>query len=201
MPTQVRKKRIAILISGRGSNMKAILDNVESGRLRDLCDVVLVFSNQYKAKGLKTAKEYGIETKCIESKGKKRKEFDKKLVDLLKPYDLDYIILAGFMRILSGVMIEAYENRIINIHPADTYLYKGAHAYEWAYENKMKKTKITVHLVDEGVDTGRILGQKDVDIKHCQSLEEIQNTGLKIEHEFYSEILEKIFTGEIEIQY
>ncbi len=199
MTIQKDKKKIAIFISGRGSNMKAILDNVTTGKLKGLCNVALVFSNKCNAPGLTTAKLYKVKTECLESKGKKRKEFDKQVMDLLKTYDVDFIILAGYMRILSENFLHAYENRIINIHPADTYLYKGIHGYEWAYENNMKKTKITVHIVDEGVDTGRILGQREVDIKDCQSLEEIEERGLKAEHEFYSEVLEKIFKGEISL--
>ncbi len=193
------KKRIAIFISGRGSNMKAILDNVQSGILKDMCEVVLVFSNRADAKGLETAKSYGIDTKVIESSGKKRTEFDKQVIDLLGSYQFDYIVLAGYMRILSPVFVDTYKNRIINIHPADTNLYHGIHGYEWAWESKRDSTKITVHLVDKGVDTGKILSQREVDIKGLTSLEQVEEKGLKVEHEFYSETLNKIFTGEIVI--
>ena len=195
----MEKKRIAIFISGRGSNMEAIVKNVRTGILKDCCEVVLVFSNKKDARGLKIAEEMGVHTECIESKGKKRKDFDREIVELLKPFHLDYIVLAGYMRIISPGLIGQYKNRIINIHPADTALYQGAHAYEWAFENKLETTKISVHLIDEGVDTGPVLEQREVDLKGAKSLEEVEQRGLQVEHGFYSEVLEKVFTGEIKI--
>ncbi len=188
-----KKKRIAIFISGRGSNMKAILDNVCSGMLKDVCDVSLVFSNNPDAKGLKIAADYGIKTAVIDSSGKKRKVFDQQVVDLLSGYNLDYIVLAGYMRILSPVLVDAYEDRIVNIHPADTLQYQGLHGYEWAWNNKLKSTKITVHLVDKGVDTGQILSQVDVDLSDLNSLDEVEQKGLSVEHEFYSKVLYTLF--------
>ena len=189
------KKRIAILISGRGSNMNAIIKNTQEGILKELCEIVLVFSNKPDSKGLTTAKEAGIETQSLVSKGKKRAAFDEDVVQLLAPYQLDYIVLAGYMRILSPFFIEAYKNKIINIHPADTHLHKGLHAYEWAFEQKMEETCITVHFVDEGVDTGNILEQKTVDLRGVEKLEEVETRGLKVEHQFYSEVLAKVFKG------
>ena len=194
------KKRIAIFISGRGSNMEAILKNAQSGVLKDCCDVVLVFSNRKDAHGLVVADKFGVKTQVIESKGKKRLKFDREVISLLEPFAIDYIVLAGYMRILSPVLIERYRNRVINIHPADTGQYKGISGYEWAFDNKMKTTKITVHLVDEGVDTGTVLSQKEVDLKDANTLDEIEKIGLKVEHTFYSEVLERIFTEKIKIK-
>ena len=189
------KKRIAILISGRGSNMEVIVKNALSGILKDCCEVVLVLSNKKSAQGLSIANRLGIPVACIESKGKKRKDFDRKLVTFLKPYKLDYIVLAGFMRILSAVFIEPYRNRIINIHPADTAQFKGLHAYEWAFKNKLTRTKITIHFIDEGVDTGPIISQKEVDLRGAKTLKDIEKRGLKVEHKFYSEVLRNLFTN------
>ncbi len=187
------KKRIAIFISGRGSNMVAIVKNAESGRLKDLCAIVLVFANKKDARGLEIAKQYGIETACIESRGKKREDFDREVVKLLEPYQLDYIVLAGFMRILSPVFVRAYRKRIINIHPADTAEFQGVDAYKWAYENGLNKTKITVHYVDEGIDTGPVIAQREVDLTGAETLEEVEKRGLRVEHNFYSEVLEDVF--------
>ncbi len=179
--------------------MKAILENVKSGNLKDCCEVAIVFSNNKEAMGLETAKKMGFDTICIESKGKKRTQFDKEVIKQLEPYHIEYIVLAGYMRILSPVFISRYKNRIINIHPADTTLYQGMHGYDWAFENKLKTTKITIHIVDEGVDTGKIIAQKEIDLRGAKSLEDIESIGLKAEHQFYSEVLEKIFTGKISI--
>lgn len=190
------KKRIVIFISGRGSNMEAIVKTAQTGILKDCCETVLVFANKKEARGLEIARQLGIKTAYLESKGKQREDFDREIVTLLKPYQPDYLVLAGYMRVISPVLIEPYRNRIINIHPADTALYQGVHGYEWAFENKLESTKITVHLVDEGVDTGKVLAQREVDLRGAISLEEIEQRGLKVEHAFYSEVLKKVFTDE-----
>jgi phosphoribosylglycinamide formyltransferase-1 len=189
------KKKIAIFISGRGSNMQAIHRQIENGVLKELCEITLVFSNKAAAGGLSYAKENGLNTAYIESKGKKREAFDQSVVELLHPYHIDYIVLAGFMRILSPVLISAYKNKIINIHPADTNEFKGIGAYEWAFKNKKKSTKITVHFVDEGVDTGKVIWKQEVDLKGALTLEEIEKRGLKAEHELYSKALARLFTN------
>lgn len=187
------KKRIAIFISGRGSNMEAILRQVQDGILKDLCEVVVVFSNKASAGGLAMARSFGVPTACIESKGKNREDFDREVLGILEPMHIDYIVLAGFMRILSPVFIRAYKNRIINIHPADTEQFKGIGAYEWAFGNKLERTKITVHFVDEGVDTGPVIAQREVDLRGAKTLEEVEKRGLAVEHAFYSEALAQLF--------
>jgi len=187
------KKRIAIFISGRGSNMETILNQVQDGILKDICEVALVFANKPQAKGLEIARAMGVETASIISKGKKREAFDREVVEFLKPYKLEYIVLAGFMRILSPVLIQAYPNKIINIHPADTDEFQGIGAYEWAFQNKKKNTKITVHFVDEGVDTGRVIGKEEVDLRGAETLEEVERRGLAVEHRFYCQALREVF--------
>lgn len=191
------KQRIAMFISGRGSNMEAILKQARDGMLADCCEVALVFANTAEALGLRVAERYGVATAYIESRGKRRRDFDRQVLDLLEPLRLDYLVLAGYMRILSPIVIERYRNRIINIHPADTRVYQGIHGYEWAFEQRLPTTKITVHLVDEGVDSGRILAQRDVDLRGANSLEEVQQRGLRVEHALYSETLRDVFTGQL----
>ena len=189
------KKRIALFISGRGSYMEAILASCRAGILRDVAEPILVFSNNANAKGLATAQKMGIETQVIESKGLKRLTFDAKVVELLQNYQPNYIVLAGYMRILSPLLVQAYPQRIINIHPADTTQHQGLHGYEWAFENKLPNTKITVHYVDEGLDTGNIIAQKTVDLSGTTTLEEVEQRGLQAEHEFYSSVLYQIIQG------
>ena len=186
------KKRIAIFISGRGSNMEAIARQVQDGILKDVCEIALVFSNKPQAKGLEIAKKFGLPVAAIPSKGKSREAFEREVLELLQPYRIDYVVLAGFMRILSPLFIRAYKNRIINIHPADTRLFQGVGGYEWAFENKLPSTKITVHFVDEGVDTGPIIAQREVDLRGADTLEEVERRGLAAEHEFYSQALRKV---------
>ena len=186
------KKRIALFISGRGSNMEAILKACRTGILQDIAEPVLVFSNRADAKGLAVAQAMGVETQVIESKGLKRPAFDAKVLDLLQTYQPHFIVLAGYMRILSPLLVQAYPQRIINIHPADTTQHQGLHGYEWAFDNKLASTKITVHYVDEGLDTGNIIAQKTVDLSHTNTLEEVEQRGLTAEHEFYSSVLKTI---------
>ena len=187
------KKRIAIFISGRGSNMDAILRQAREGILREACDVVLVFSNKPDAIGLDIAKQAGVKTACIPSKGKKREDFDREVVEFLNKFDLDYIVLAGYMRLLSPLFIQAYKQRIINIHPADTRAFQGVGGYDWAWEQGLKKTAVTVHYVDEGMDTGDIIEQRELDISDCSTLEELEKKGLALEHSMFSEVLKKVF--------
>jgi phosphoribosylglycinamide formyltransferase-1 len=186
------KKRIALFISGRGSNMEAILKACYTGILQDIAEPVLVFSNRADAKGLLVAQAMGVETQVIESKGLKRPAFDAKVLDLLQTYQPNFIVLAGYMRILSPLLVQAYPQRIINIHPADTTQHQGLHGYEWAFDNKLASTKITVHYVDEGLDTGNIIAQKTVDLSGTNTLEEVEQRGLTAEHEFYSSVLKTI---------
>jgi phosphoribosylglycinamide formyltransferase-1 len=186
-------KTIAIFISGRGSNMKAIVESCENGILKGIAKPVLIFSNKASAAGLEYAKTKNIKTEVIPSKGKKRLEFDQEVIKMLTNYDIDCIVLAGYMRILSPDFTQTYPKRIINIHPADTNKHQGLDGYSWAFKEQLKQTKVTVHYVDEGLDTGQIIGQAEVDLKGAQTLEEVEKRGLAVEHRFYSEALASVF--------
>ena len=185
--------KIVIFISGRGSNMEALLKSVQNGILKGVATPVLVFSNNPEAAGLNIAKSHAIKTEVIDSQGKKRTYFDREVMQLLQNYEFDFIILAGYMRILTAEFIRNFPQKIINIHPADTKLHQGLHAYEWAFANHLETTKITVHYVNEGVDTGIVIAQKSVDLRGVKSLEEVEKKGLAVEHQFYAETLYKIF--------
>ena len=118
------------------------------------------------------------------------------MINFLEPLKIDYIILAGYMRLLSPLFIRTYPKRIINIHPADTRAFQGVGAYDWAFENKLKKTYITVHYVDEGMDTGDMIEQRELDISGMTTLDEIEKVGLALEHKMFSEVLKKLFENE-----
>lgn len=172
--------------------MNALIDSCESGILKDVAEIVVVFANQPQAAGLETAAEAGIPTLSYPSKGTPRAVFDQKVLTLLERYAPDYIVLAGYMRVLSPDFVAAYPRRIINIHPADTTQHQGLHAYEWAWEEGLDETKITVHYVDEGLDTGTIIAQYPVDLRGANSLEEVQRRGLAVEHQNYQHALQQI---------
>ena len=188
-------KKILIMISGRGSNMAAILRNVENGCLKGLCEITEVFSNKVDAAGLRLADIHDIKTHTIPSKGKKRNVYNQLLKQHLLELDPDLIIFAGYMKILPTDIIKEFTDRIINIHPADTAQHQGLHGYEWAWENRLDSTKVTVHYVDEGLDTGKVIAKREVDLKGTSSLEEVEKRGLAVEHQFYSECIKKVITA------
>ena len=184
-----RPARLAILLSGRGSNMVALVEATQQGVLRGLAEVAVVFSNKPDAPGLATAAALGCATASLPSQGRARAAFDAEAATLLQRYEPDYIVLAGYMRILSPAFIQPFAGRILNIHPADTRQHQGLHAYEWAFENRLPETQITVHLVDEGLDTGPIIAQQGVDLRGADSLAEVERRGLAVEHELYANAL------------
>jgi phosphoribosylglycinamide formyltransferase-1 len=186
--------RLAILLSGRGSNMLALAEAVRTGVLHGVAEIAVVFSNDPAAAGLAAATDLGLPTDSLSSKGRKREDFDREVVAILQGYQPDYIVLAGYMRVLSPVFVRAFAGRIINIHPADTHQHQGLHAYEWAFDNHLPETKITVHLVDEGLDTGPILAQRVVNLGGATTLAEVQRRGLAVEHQLYAETLASLIT-------
>lgn len=187
-----RVARLAILLSGRGTNMLALAEAVRSGALHGLAEVAVVFSNDPAAYGLEAAAALGLPTAGLLSKGRKREDFDREAVGILQRYQPDYVVLAGYMRVLSPTFVRAFAGRIVNIHPADTHQHQGLHAYEWAFDNHLSETKITVHLVDEGLDTGPILAQRVVNLVGAATLAEVQRRGLAIEHVLYAETLHQL---------
>ena len=186
------KKRLAILLSGRGSNMLALAEAVRAGGLREVAEVAVVFSNDPAAPGLASAAALGVATASLASKGRPRESFDQEVVRILQAYQPDYVVLAGYMRVLSPAFVRAFAGRIVNIHPADTHQHQGLHAYEWAFDNHLAQTKITVHLVDEGLDTGPVLAQRVVNLEGATTLAEVQRRGLVVEHELYAETLRQL---------
>lgn len=169
--------------------MQAIAGACESGCLKGVAEVVLVFSNEPTAKGLAIAKQKNIPTVSLSHKGYSRSEFDAQVLLLLAPYSIDWIVLAGYARILSPIMVVAYRQQLINIHPADTEVHQGWGGYEWAYREQLSETKITVHYVTEELDKGAIIAQATVNLEGATSAQEVEKRGLAVEHKFYSEIL------------
>lgn len=191
--------RIAVFISGRGSNFMALHENIKKGIIRD-AEISVVFSNKEDAKGLDYAKKENIEVIVIPSKDyNNRQEYDKKIVEALKPYNIDLICLAGYMRIVTPELIKAYENKIINIHPALLPSFKGLHAQKQALEYGVKYSGCTVHFVDEGMDSGAIILQKVVEVYDDDTEDTLSERILKQEHIAYSEAVSLITSGKVVI--
>ncbi|MDE1845045.1 MAG: phosphoribosylglycinamide formyltransferase [Thaumarchaeota archaeon] len=194
---------LAILISGRGSNMENILKAIKKNKIP--IKPVLVISNKADAKGLAIAQKLGVKTETIESNGLKggNWEYDSKLVSVLEKYDITpkngLICLAGFMRIMSPEFIRHYKGRIMNIHPAILPSFPGLHSQRQALEYGVKYSGCTVHFVDEGIDTGPIILQSVVKIKDSDTEETISKKILKQEHKIYPKAVKLFAKGKIKI--
>jgi phosphoribosylamine--glycine ligase len=189
LPRNGEPARFAFLASGRGSNFAAILNEINNGCLQQIAQPVLLISDKAEAGALDVAAQNNIPSHVIEKAPLSSTEFESRILTLLRDYRADYVILAGFMRILSPRFVSEWRGRLVNIHPADTLSHKGLDGYQWAFEQQLNSTKITVHLVDDGVDTGPILAQADVDLSGVTSSEEVQSRGLKVEHKLFSATL------------
>ena len=187
---------LGVLISGNGSNLQAILDAIASKKLAAKIEVVI--SDTSSAYGLERAKKAQIPTEIIERKNfLSRSAFEEKLLQTLKSYSPQWIVLAGFMRLLSADFLKSYPNRVLNIHPALLPLFPGMHAIEKAFEQGVTETGCTVHLVDEGCDTGPVLAQKKIEVLKTDNLESLTKKIHAAEHELYPEVLDKIAKGQI----
>jgi len=178
-------KKLGVLLSGRGSNFEAIARNVQAGKIP--AEIAVVISNREEAPGLARAREMGLETRFIPSKGKEREAYDRELVAVLKEFQVDLVCLAGFMRILSPYFVREFPGRILNIHPALLPAFAGMEAQKQALEHGVKFTGCTVHIVDEGVDTGPIVCQAVVPVLDEDTPETLAARILKEEHRIYSE--------------
>jgi phosphoribosylglycinamide formyltransferase-1 len=176
--------RLGILISGRGSNMAAIAEAVRDRRIPD-AEVALVVSDKPNAPGLLRASELGLKTLVVEKKGRPRAAHDAEIVAALRACGVELVCLAGYMRLLSPEFIAAYRGRILNIHPSLLPAFPGLHAQRQALAHGVKITGCTVHLVDEGLDTGPILAQRAVPILDGDTEDTLAARILEQEHELY----------------
>jgi phosphoribosylglycinamide formyltransferase 1 len=176
-------RRLAILLSGRGSNFIAINEAIKRGDLN--AEICCVISNVEDAAGLARAREYGLTAIFLPSKGKDRADYDRSLVETLQIYDPALVVMAGFMRVLSPVVFEKYRGRVLNIHPALLPSFPGLHAQRQALQHGVKVTGCTVHIADEGVDTGPILLQRAVEVQSGDDEETLSARVLEQEHQIY----------------
>ncbi|HSW40324.1 MAG TPA: phosphoribosylglycinamide formyltransferase [Acidobacteriota bacterium] len=176
-------RKIAILLSGRGSNFIALYEAIRRGDLN--AEICCVVSNVTEAAGLSRAREFGMPAICLPSTGISRTDYDRALIDILHPFDPALICLAGFMRIVSPVLLNEYPGRVVNIHPALLPSFPGLHAQKQALDYGVKISGCTVHLADEGVDTGPILLQRAVEVRDDDDEETLSARILEQEHQIY----------------
>jgi phosphoribosylglycinamide formyltransferase-1 len=184
------KAKIGILISGRGSNMLALLEACRRGQLD--AEVALVISNVERAAGLKKAAEYGVETLFINHKGRPRELHDREMADELKKRSVELVCLAGYMRLVSPLFIREFHNRILNIHPSLLPAFPGLDAQKQALEYGVKITGCTVHIVDEELDHGAIVLQKSVEVLLGDTVESLSARILEQEHSLYPEAVGRV---------
>lgn len=176
-------KRLGILLSGRGSNFEAIAAAVDAGELD--AEIAVVVSNVPTAPGLARAEQRGLNAVSLPSKDVPREDYDRQLLDILNAHHVDLICLAGFMRLLTPVMIQAFPHRILNIHPSLLPAFPGLNAQKQALDHGAKVTGCTVHYVDEGLDSGPILAQTAVPVLDGDVVETLSARILAAEHRTY----------------
>ena len=187
----VRRARVGILISGRGSNMVALADAGREGRIPN-AEIAIVISDQPNAAALDKAKERGIETLVIERRGRQREAHDREIVAALKARHVDLVFLAGYMRVLSREFIKAYRGCILNIHPSLLPAFPGLDAQRQALEHGVKVTGCTVHFVDETVDGGPVIAQRAVPVCDDDTVESLSARILTEEHKLYPETVSAV---------
>ena len=190
--------RLGVLVSGNGTNLQAILDAARAGRID--ADVGVVISNQPGAYALTRAESAGVKAVSLPHRGfPSREAFDAALVEELRRERVDWVVLAGFMRLLTPGFLAAFPQRVINIHPALLPAFPGAHAIRDALAYGVRVTGCTVHLVDEGVDTGPILDQCAVSVEEGDTEETLAERMHRAEHELYVDVLARLARGRLRL--
>jgi phosphoribosylglycinamide formyltransferase-1 len=192
-------KRIGILLSGRGSNFEALAGNVAAGRIPG-AEIAIVISNREGAPGIEKARSRGIATQVIPSRGLEREAYDKLVLAALREKQVDLVCLAGFMRLLSPLFIQAFPRRILNIHPALLPSFPGLEAQRQALEYGVKLSGCSVHFVDENLDAGPIILQAAVPVRDDDTDASLSERILREEHRIYSEAVRIVLEGRCRIQ-
>ena len=191
-------KNLGILLSGRGSNFVAIADSIAAGRIRD-ARIAVVISNRPEAPGLEIARQRGLNTLAIPSKGKVREEHDREVVNALRECQVDLVCLAGYMRLLSPWFVRQFPAKILNIHPSLLPSFPGLEAQQQAFAYGVKVSGCTVHLVDEELDHGAIIVQKTVPVLDSDDEHTLAERILDQEHIAYTEAIRIVLEGKFEM--
>jgi len=202
--------RLTVLASGGGTNVEAILRACEQGRIH--ATVVAVVANRPLAGAMDRARRHGVPAILVDHRRyRDRREHEAAMLEALAVHRPQLAALAGYMRLVTDFFLSAFTDpdirvpAVVNIHPADTKAYQGIHGYEFAmgllpeHRVRLDETFITVHCVDQGMDTGSILAQRRVEIRPDDTLEALRKRGLAIEHELYPAVIDQLATGQISL--
>jgi phosphoribosylglycinamide formyltransferase-1 len=199
MNSNIKKGRVAVLLSGRGSNFEAIYRNSQKKDAN--FEVVAVISDKKDARGLERAKEFGLDAVFISPKKNKPKAaYEQKILDVLDEHNVELVCLAGYMRIVGETLLNAYSGRIMNIHPALLPSFPGLHGQKQALDYGVKISGCTVHFVDPGVDTGPVILQKAVPVLENDSEDTLSQRILAEEHKLFSAAITLFFEKKLKIQ-
>lgn len=195
----MKKLRIGVLVSGRGSNLQAIIDNIENGSLA--AEIAVVISDQPEAYALERARKHGIPAVHVSAKGYRgrRDAYDALLVHELRKHAAGLVILAGFMRIITPTLLQAFPQQVLNIHPALLPSFPGLHVQKAALEHGVKFSGCTVHFVDAGMDTGPIIIQAVVPVLDDDTEDTLAARILKQEHRIYSRAIQLFAEGRLQV--
>ncbi len=190
-------KKLAVLVSGGGSNLQSIIDSTKNGILENIAEVVVVISNNPSAYGLERAKKENIKAVALDYKNMDKQDYDDKMYDILKQSDADIICLAGYLKKVPERIVKEYKTKILNIHPALLPKFGGKGMYghfvhEAVVKAKEKKSGATVHFADENYDTGGIIVQMQVPVYETDSPEDVAKRVLVVEHKIYPEAIKKV---------
>lgn len=192
-------KKFAVFVSGSGTNLQVIIDKVKEGYIPG--EIALVVSDNKDAYALERARRAGIPTFCFNPKDyKSREEYEKIIIEELERRGVEFIVLAGFMRVLTPFFVRRYKNRILNIHPALLPSFPGTHGVRDALNYGVKVTGVTVHFVDEGVDTGPIILQEAEKVRDDDTEESLHQRLHKIEYRLYPLAIKLFIEGKLEIE-
>ncbi len=197
--TGERPLRLGILLSGRGSNFLAIAESIRAGRLPGV-EIAVVISNVAEAPGLAKARELGLPTAALVSKGRTRADHDAEVIACLHAHRVGLVCLAGYMRLLSPEFVAAFPNRILNIHPSLLPAFPGLEAQQKAFDYGVKIAGCTVHLVDEHLDHGVIVLQRAIPVLDADDAHSLSGRILAEEHIAYTEAIQRVASGEYEIR-
>jgi len=193
-------RNIAVLVSGRGSNMQAIIDNIENGVIPN-ASITVVFSDVGSTYALERAQNHGIDTFFVNPEQYENKEsYEKEILRNLEKYDIDLILLAGYMRVVGPTLLDPYRNKMLNIHPALLPSFPGLHAQKQAFDHGVRVSGCTVHFVDDCVDTGPIIIQKCVPVLDDDTEETLAARILEQEHKIFPEAVRLFVQGQLRIE-
>ena len=188
--------RIGVLVSGSGTNLQALIDAFPLG---GTAEIAVVISNNEEAYGLARAREASLPAVFVNHRGKSREQFDAELVDCLRQHKVDWVALAGFKRIITSVFLSAYPDRVINIHPALLPSFAGIHAQQQAFDAGVQVAGATVHFVDGGTDTGPIIAQGAVARRHGDTVDDLSNRILSVEHRLFPMVMRWAVEGRLKV--